>query len=337
MQQRLTAMFVLAGLAGLGLCAVLLSAGAAGPSGQRISFQIATGSTAGSFFPVGEAIAGLISHPPGLDRCEAAPVCGPSGLIVSARTSQGAADNVTEVNNGDSESGLAHGDVVAAAVRGATPFHGRATHLRVIASLFDENVQLVASSRSGIKSPANLAGKRVSLGEEGAGTGVTLREILSAYGVSEHSIKLQRPDANGDVVQMRAGKLDAFLVVGGGAVPGLADLFAAGKARLVPITGSARERLIKRSVLMPATIPAGLYPGQAATPTVATRALWIVRDSVPPDLVFGIAKALYHPFNHAALAASDPEAGQIRLMDATMNLPAPLHPGAARYYKSVMR
>ena len=55
----------------------------------RISFQIATGSTTGTFFPVGEAIAGLISHPPGVNRCEAANVCGPAGLIASARTSEG--------------------------------------------------------------------------------------------------------------------------------------------------------------------------------------------------------------------------------------------------------
>ncbi|HEY5083628.1 MAG TPA: hypothetical protein VII48_03830, partial [Rhizomicrobium sp.] len=50
----------------------------------RISFQIATGSTTGAFFPVGEAIAGLISHPPGVTRCDTAHVCGPAGLIVTA-------------------------------------------------------------------------------------------------------------------------------------------------------------------------------------------------------------------------------------------------------------
>ena len=72
---------------------------------------------------MGEAIAGLISHPPGVDRCDTAPVCGPAGLVITARTSQGAVDNVIEVNNGDAESGLAQGDVVAAAVqgRGAVP------------------------------------------------------------------------------------------------------------------------------------------------------------------------------------------------------------------------
>jgi len=64
--------------------------GAAQSLSQRISFQILTGSTGGTYFPVGQLIAGLLSHPPGVDRCEAAPVCGPPGVIISARTSDGA-------------------------------------------------------------------------------------------------------------------------------------------------------------------------------------------------------------------------------------------------------
>ena len=67
---------------------------------------------------MGEAIAGLISHPPGVDRCDAANVCGPAGLIVTARTSDGAVDNLLAVNDGDVDSGLAQSDVVAAAVQG---------------------------------------------------------------------------------------------------------------------------------------------------------------------------------------------------------------------------
>src|SRR5689334_25419861 len=85
---------------------------------QRVSFQILTGSTGGTYFPVGQLIAGLISHPPGVDRCETTPVCGPSGLIMSARTSDGAVENVLAVNAGRADSGFAQGDVVADAVLG---------------------------------------------------------------------------------------------------------------------------------------------------------------------------------------------------------------------------
>jgi len=334
MQQRFVALLAIAGFAGVALGGLLLGAGAAAPPMERIPFQIATGSTAGAFFPVGEAIAGLISHPSGVDRCESAPVCGPAGLIISARTSQGAVDNVTEVNDGDAESGLAQGDVVAAAVKGMAPFRTKASHLRVLASLYNEDVHLVVAAKSKIKTVRDLRGKRVSLGDEGAGADITLREVLSAFGVSEKSLKLVRPPTGGDVALMQAGKLDAFLIVAGAPAPGLSGLFASGGARLIPIDGTGRERLVKMvPSLAPAAIATGTYAGQGSVQTVATRALWIVRDSVPPDLVYGVAKALYNPLNRAALAASDSSAGEIRLSDATLNLPAPLHPGAARFYK----
>ena len=96
MKHRLAALIGMAGFSALVLAALVWSGSRiaadtppADTTAGRISFQIATGSTSGTFFPVGEAIAGLISHPPGVNRCEAANVCGPAGLIVSARTSEG--------------------------------------------------------------------------------------------------------------------------------------------------------------------------------------------------------------------------------------------------------
>src|ERR1051326_9417505 len=84
----------------------------------RNSFVIATGPTGGTYFPVGGAIAGLISHPPGVYRCEKAGVCGPAGLIGSARTSPGATANVLAVNAQMVGSALAQSDVVAEALAG---------------------------------------------------------------------------------------------------------------------------------------------------------------------------------------------------------------------------
>src|SRR5471030_1396615 len=115
MKMRRAMFYGLAVLAVPVLAATMLvvSFGSAQTTPARISFQIVTGSTGGTYFPVGQLIAGLISHPPGVDRCERAPVCGPSGLIISARTSDGAVANVLSVNAGLAESGLAQGDVVS--------------------------------------------------------------------------------------------------------------------------------------------------------------------------------------------------------------------------------
>src|ERR1700743_2288442 len=117
---RRAVLVVAAGLA-LPVLALAWLAANLGPAeavSQRISFQILTGSTGGTYFPVGQLIAGLLSHPPGVDRCETAQVCGPAGLIMTARTSDGAVANVLAVNAGRADSGFAQGDVVADAVSG---------------------------------------------------------------------------------------------------------------------------------------------------------------------------------------------------------------------------
>ena len=332
MSRRFAALRAVTAIAVLGLGAAAVAADT-----PRISFQIATGSTSGTFFPVGEAIAGLISHPPGVNRCEAANVCGPAGLIVSARTSDGTVDNLLSVNDGGVESGLAQSDVIAAAVKGAGPFKakGKQSHVRVIASLFSEEVHLVVSEKAKVKSVADLKGKRVSLGLAGSGVGFTAREILTAYRVPEARLKTVTLDTAGAIALMKQDKLDAFFAVGGVPIEGVGDLLATHTAKLVPITGPVRDRLVKSEPsLEPATIS---YPGQETVGTVSTRALWIVRDSVPEGLVYGITRALFNPANREALSASHPSAREIGLTTAALMPPAPLHPGAARFYADAAR
>jgi TRAP transporter TAXI family solute receptor len=301
----------------------------------RISFQIATGATSGTFFPVGEAIAGLISHPPGVNRCQNSDVCGPAGLIVSTRTSEGAADNLIAVNRGDVESGLAQSDVIAAAVKGQGVFKklGPQSHVRVIASLFSEQVHLVVAAKSRIKSVSDLRGKRVSLGSQGSGVDITAEEILTGFRLPLTRIKASHDDVFAAAALLKQGKLDAFFAVGGVPLDAISDLLAQGQARLVPIDGPGRERLLKAVPSLSAgAIAAGSYGGNAAIPTVSARALWIVRDSEPDTLVYGITRALFSPQNRQTLIASHPSAREIGLLTAATSPPAPLHPGAARFY-----
>jgi len=332
MSRRPAAQLAFAAIAALALSAAMVSADT-----PRISFQIATGSTTGTFFPVGEAIAGLISHPPGVNRCETANVCGPAGLIVSARTSEGTIDNLLSVNDGGVESGLAQSDVIAAAVKGTGPFKGKGkqTHLRVIASLFSEEVHLVVRAKANIKTVADLKGKRVSLGLAGSGVGFTAHEILTAYRVPESRLKVVSLDTPGAIALLKQDKLDAFFAVGGVPVEGIGDLLASRAATLLPITGPVRDRLAKSEPSLElATIT---YPGQDPVPTVSTRALWVVRDNVPDNLVYGITRALFNPANRNALSASHPSAREIGLNTAALMPPAALHPGAARFYAEASR
>ena len=304
----------------------------------RLSFEVATGSTAGTYFPMGELIAGIVSHPPGLARCEARGVCGPPGLIVSARTSEGAVANVLSVNAGGVDSGLAQANVVADALAGRGAFRkaGRQSHLRVIANLFPETVQLVVAASSHIAKVADLGGKRVSLGTEGSGAGVVARAILAAYRVPEGRLKIRNESFDAAAGLLQRGKLDAFFFQGGTPSPLVGDLLERGTARLIAIDGKARRRLLLGvPSLFAAVIPAGAYPSTGTIQTVASRTLWVVKDTASPDIVYGIARALFHPANRALLDAGEPSARYIRLDQAISGVTAPLHPGAARFYRDM--
>ena len=329
MQQRLAAIFALLAFGILVLWGLNWRAAPSADNGARVTFQIATGPSGGTFFTIGRAIAGLISHPPGVGRCETSTVCAPSGVILSARSAQGSFDNLRAVNSGLVESALVQADMVDAAVRGTGPFRrfGPQRNLRVIAALFPEEVHLVASSRIG--DVRDLSRKRVWLGPPDTDAGATARRILSAFRVSVRPVDSEDP-----AQALAEGKIDAFFMLAAAPFGPVAQALSDGKARLVPIAGPVAERLLRQGPqLQHAAIAAGTYGDSAETPTIATRTLWVVNARVSDALIYGITKALFHPANREALTSSHPSAHQINENRATLELPAALHPGARRYYR----
>jgi TRAP transporter TAXI family solute receptor len=303
---------------------------------QRVAFQISTGTTGGSYFPVGELLASLLSHPPGVGRCEAAAiVCGPPGLIVSTRASEGSVANVLAVNAGSVSSGIAQADVVALAVAGQGPFRksGPAKQVRVIANLYGEDLHLIAAKNAKIKSVADLKGKRVSLSTETSGTIVTARAVLSAYRLTEKSIVPNYDPTEKATELLQDGKLDALFFVGGTPVNLIEQMIDEGVAVLVPIDGDGRKRLLTREPYLSAhTIPGGTYAGSPPVETVGVDALWITDVPQPDNLIYGIVRALYNPLNRAAIEPRKVGRNFLDPNTATENAAAPLHPGAARYF-----
>lgn len=331
---RRAAGFGAAGIAGVFALALVAATGFGTVNvwAQRISFAIATGPSSGTYFPVGEAIAGLVSHPPGAD-CARASVCGPEGLIATAQTSAGSAANVVAVNSGRVDSALAQSDVVAEAVNGTGQFAGRKqTHIRIIASLFPEDIHLVVRRKSRITSVAGLRGKRVSIGPADSGTALTARAVLATF--HPRNVHVSIDSADSAAQKLEAGKIDAFFFVGGPPVPLVQALISSGNAMLVPIDGAPRDRLIARGEgLIADTIPGSVYGNGEGLPTLAEQSLWIVNDQEPADIVYALARALFAPANRSRLRQGPHNLRLISLSHATKDLPAPLHPGAARFFK----
>jgi uncharacterized protein len=329
----LTALLTAAALALLGVSTLVTAQSVP----KRIPFVIATGPTGGTYFPIGEAIAGIVSHPPGVSRCETAGVCGPQGLIASARSSDGAIENVLDVNADRVDSALAQSDVVADAFAGKGVFKKNPqTHIRVIAALFPEQVHLVAATHAHIASVRDLRGKRVSIGAASSGTIVPARAVLAAYHVAEWRIRLSHDPADVAASRLDKGDLDAFFFVGGAPVALVQQLVQQKKAVLIPIDGIDRKRLLAADrELSAAVIPANAYDGLGAVQTVSVRAVWIVNDSEPDAIVYGVTRALFNPVNRDTLYGAHSSAKAISLETAALDPPAPLDSGAARFYREM--
>jgi hypothetical protein len=286
-------------------------------------FRIGTGGTAGTYYPVGGMIANIVSQP---------------GKIAStAQSSAGSVANVNAVISGAAESGFSQADVASWAYTATGVWQGKppVTGLRLIANLYPESVHIVTRKGSGIKSVADLKGKRVALDEPGSGTLINARTILAAYGLKDADLKPEyiKPNQAGD--KMKDGALDAFFFTGGAPAGAIAELAASGAGiELVAIDGPQADALRKSSgFFAPDTIPADTYKGLPAVKTLAVGAQWVTSDKADANLVYEIVKKLYSADGQKMLGAGHAKGKYITKENAVLGAGIPFHPGAERFYK----
>ena len=286
-------------------------------------FRIGTGGTAGTYYPVGGAIANAVSQP--------------GKIVVTAQASNGSVANVNGIAGGAMESGFSQADVATWAQKGTGIYEGKPNvpGLRLIANLYPESVHVVVKKGSGIKTVADLKGKRVALDEPGSGTLVNARAILAAYGLKESDIKPEyiKPNQAGD--KMKDGSLDAFFFTGGAPAGAIAELASSGSGiDILPIDGPQAEALRKNSPFFaPDTIAADTYKGVGAVQTLAVGAQWVTSDKADAATVYEITKALFSEATQKQLASGHAKGKFINRENAVRGAGIPFHPGAEKFYK----
>jgi hypothetical protein len=302
--------------------AAALAVGAAGAQAQQF-FRIGTGGTAGTYYPVGGMIANAVSQP--------------GKIVVTAQASNGSVANVNGIAGGAMESGFSQSDVATWAQKGTGIFEGKPNvpGLRLIANLYPESVHVVVRKDAGVKSVADLKGKRVALDEPGSGTLVNARAILAAYGLKEADIKPEyiKPNQAGD--KMKDGSLDAFFFTGGAPAGAIAELASSGAGiEILPIDGAAAEVLKKASPFFADdTIAADTYKGVGQVKTLAVGAQWVTSDKADAATVYEITKALFGDAAQKQLAAGHAKGKFITKDNAVKGAGIPFHPGAEKFYK----
>jgi uncharacterized protein len=307
---------------------VLGLAGAFGGFGalaQARFVTIGTGGVSGVYYAAG----GAICHVVNLHRAQ-------HGLRCAAESSAGSVANVANLRKGEQDFAFVQSDVQADAMRGAKEFAavGAFGDLRAVFSVHAEPFTLLARREAGIATVADLKGKRVNLGNPGSGTRAQADELLAALGWKPADMQAAalKPDEAGPA--LCDGKLDALAFAVGHPNASLHEAIVGCGARLVPVAGPAVDKLVaERPALARTTIAAGLYP-QHPQPTASfgTLATLVSSTRMPADAVYGFVKAVFENFEvfkslHPALAGLTPDA-MVR-----GGLTAPLHEGAARYYR----
>jgi TRAP transporter TAXI family solute receptor len=305
--------------------------------GQDITFfRIGTGGTSGTYFPIGGLIANAISNPPGSRSCADGGSCGVPGLVATAVASNGSVANVNAIASGSMQSGFTQSDVAYWAFNGTGIYDGRpkVETLRAIANLYPESFHLVARKGLGIKTMADLKGKRMSLDEPGSGTLVDARLILGAYGLTEKDIKAEylKPQQSAD--KLKDGALDAFFSVAGWPQGAIAELAATTGIDLVPIDGPEAEKLIKQYSFFAADeIPDGAYKNVPGVKTVSVNAIWATSSKQPDPLIYAVTAALWNANTRKLLDSGHAKGRTIKLETALQGLGIPLHAGAEKFYK----
>jgi TRAP transporter TAXI family solute receptor len=299
-------------------------------------FRIATGGTAGTYFPIGGLIANAISNPPGSRTCADGGSCGVPGVVATAVASNGSVANVSAIASGSAQSGFTQSDVAYWAFNASGIYEGRpkVDVLRAIANLYPESFHLVARKGAGIKTIKDLKGKRVSLDEPGSGTLVDARLILAAYGLTEKDLKAEYLKSQQAADKLKDNALDAFFSVSGWPLGAIAELAATTGIDLVPIDGPEAENLIKAYSFFAADeIPDGAYKGANGVKTVSVNAIWATSSKQPDQLIYGITAALWNPSTRKLLDSGHAKGRVIKFETATQGLGIPLHVGAEKFYK----
>jgi TRAP transporter TAXI family solute receptor len=295
----------------------------AGAAHAQQFFRIGTGGTAGTYYPVGGMIANAVSQP--------------GKIVATAQASNGSLANVNAIAGGSLEAGLSQSDVATWAYTGTGAFEGkpRIADLRLIANLYPESIHLVVKKGSGIKSVADLKGKRVALDEPGSGTLINARMVLAAWGVKETDIKPDyiKPNQAGD--KLKDGSLDAFFFVGGAPAGAIAELASSGAGiELVPLAGPQADSLMKTSSWFAVdNIAAGTYKDVPAVQTLAVGAQLVTSAKIPADTVYEITKAMYSESTQKTLQAGHAKGKFITKENAVKSAGIPFHPGAEKFYK----
>ena len=297
-----------------------LAAGAAASHAAEF-INVLTGGTSGVYYPLGVALSQIYG--------KALP-----GAKTSVQATKASAENLNLLQAGRGEIAFTLGDSLNEAWKGneEAGFKMPLKKLRTVAAIYPNYIQIVAAADSGIKSLADLKGKRVSVGAPKSGTELNARDIFRGAGMSYKDFgKVEYLPFGESVELMKNRQLDATLISAGLGVAAVRDLATAVKIVIVPIPADVVAK-IGEAAYQSGTIPAKTYENQNdAVASVAVQNFLVTHEGVSNDTVYAMTKSMFD--NLDQMVAAHAAAKAISKENAAKGSPVPLHPGAEKYYR----
>ena len=298
-----------------------LLTGCGGDSASAKKFlNIGTGGTAGTYYPIGGAIAEILNKEI-------------PGMSASAQSTGASVANVNMLGDGTIDLATVQNDIAYYAAHGTEMFVDKKVNgLKGIASLYPETCQFVTLRSSGIKSLSELKGKRVAVGAAGSGVEANVRQILAAYGVSYDDIDAKFLSFAEGASALKDGNVDVAVLTAGYPTASVQDIAAQNPVRLLPVEDKIADDLIAQYPFYTKTvIPAGTYAGfDEAIPSVSVMAMLVAGPSVNADLGYSITKAIFS--NLDRLQAAHAVGKQITKDTAKAGMSLPMNAGAEKYF-----
>ncbi len=293
----------------------------AGGDLSSIKIQVGTGGSTGTYYGFCNVVSSLLKEKTGANL-----------MIQSSGASKA---NILGIDDGEVDMAIVQNDVMDYAYHGTSLFaeDGAITSFSTLGAVYAEVCQIVARADSGIKTVADLKGKKVSVGDSGSGVEFNAQQILGAYGITFDDISKQNLSFQASADALKDGKIDAFFCTAGAPTVAITDLATTTGIVLVEIDAEHLASLQKDYGFYAAyTVPAGTYKGidKDAT-TVAVKATFIVSNSLDEETVYQLTKAIYENKDEYA----HEKASEMSIEYAVSSISVPFHPGAERYFKEV--
>ena len=291
---------------------------------ERRFLSIGTAPPGGAFFVVGSAIAEVVgSH------------SSATGWQITAEATKGTQENVRRLDKGEIEFALANAAITFFAVRGQAEWE-KQYPIRSVMTLAPNIALFITPADSGVKTIADLKGKRVVVGPAGAGFEHFVGPILAAHGVTYDDFSPLYDTQTGAVALLADGSADAAFL--GGAVPtaSITQACATRDIHFVPFAEGAMDRLAEEYRFFDRrTIPARTYKGQTDEfhgLNVGSMIL-VTSAQIDDETIYRFTKML---FEHAQDVVEKHPAGKaINPNNVVRDTGTPFHPGAIRYFREI--